>query len=146
MNGSRLKAARRALGLTQAQLSARLGIDQGFLSRLESGGKRPSLDVLDALAKELGVSAAYLLGEEVELGQEATLPDSAEAVLQDYLTAAGLRALASDHTLVQSLKISPPEWRALASILLPASVNKDGYLSLLFAVRAITNPGKGSRI
>lgn len=146
MNGSRLKAARRALGLTQAQLSARLGIDQGFLSRLESGGKRPSLDVLDALAKELGVSAAYLLGEEVELGQEATLPDSAEAVLQDYRTAAGLRALASDHTLVQNLKISPPEWRALASILLPASVNKDGYLSLLFAVRAITNPGKGSRI
>ncbi len=50
----RLRDARKAAGLTQAELAAKTGIDQGDLSRIENsktGGM--SLDVLDRLCKAL---------------------------------------------------------------------------------------------
>jgi DNA-binding XRE family transcriptional regulator len=51
----RLKAAREAAGLTLADLSARCGIDQPALSRLENGHTRnPTLDTLWRYAAAVG--------------------------------------------------------------------------------------------
>lgn len=47
-------AARKELGLTQAELAERTGIRQSNLSRLESGNYNPSLAFLKKVAKGLG--------------------------------------------------------------------------------------------
>ena len=46
--------ARTAEGLTQKELSARSGIAQGDISKLESGNANPSLKTLQRLAKAMG--------------------------------------------------------------------------------------------
>lgn len=60
----KLKHKRKQQGLTQAQLSVRVGITQAFLAEIESGRKRPSIEVLEKLCDILGCSADYLLGIE----------------------------------------------------------------------------------
>jgi len=51
-----LRAARVTAGLTQAQLSERIGMPQSFVSKYESGERR--LDVLElrTVCKALGIS------------------------------------------------------------------------------------------
>jgi len=46
--------ARNAAGLTQQQLSAKTGIDQAVLSRIETGKANPSIETLKKVAKGLG--------------------------------------------------------------------------------------------
>ncbi|WP_432479689.1 helix-turn-helix domain-containing protein [Nocardioides sp. GXQ0305] len=58
--GSRLRAARLARGWTQTDLAGDL-VSVGYVSRLESGHRRPNAEVLEALAQRLGVSIDMLL-------------------------------------------------------------------------------------
>ena len=58
--GSRLRAARLARGWTQTDLAGDL-VSVGYVSRLESGHRRPNAEVLEALAQRLGVSVDQLL-------------------------------------------------------------------------------------
>ena len=64
--GTRIRQKRKALGMTQEQLEAISGVQQGSISRIESG---IALDVnastLFGFAKALHVSADYLLGLDV---------------------------------------------------------------------------------
>ncbi len=52
--GRKLYRARRALGLTQAQLAARLGIHQNTWGRWERGDHEPDALKLRLMLKELG--------------------------------------------------------------------------------------------
>ena len=54
--GHELAARRRALGLTQRDVSEITGIDQAAVSRIESGRANPTLDTLDTLAQAVGTS------------------------------------------------------------------------------------------
>ena len=58
--GARIKAARIAAGLTQPELA---GPDAsvGYLSRIESGQRRPNADLLTTLARRVGVTLEFLL-------------------------------------------------------------------------------------
>jgi transcriptional regulator with XRE-family HTH domain len=56
-----LKAIRRARGLSQEELAHRAGIDRTYISALERSVYNASIDVVDRLAKELGVEAPDLL-------------------------------------------------------------------------------------
>jgi transcriptional regulator with XRE-family HTH domain len=58
--GRRIKAARVAAGLTQAQLAGQ-DASIAFLSRIESGQRRPSAALLETLATRLGVAVDYLV-------------------------------------------------------------------------------------
>jgi transcriptional regulator with XRE-family HTH domain len=49
-----LRAARRASGLTQAQLASRTGTSQATVSAYENGRKQPSLDTLARLLAAAG--------------------------------------------------------------------------------------------
>lgn len=60
--GSRLRAARRRSGLTQAKL-AQGQYTKAFVSALENGFSQPSVSALRFFADRLGVRAADLLGE-----------------------------------------------------------------------------------
>jgi transcriptional regulator with XRE-family HTH domain len=60
--GSRLRALRRQRETTLADLSASTGISVSTLSRLESGGRRPTLELLLPLARAFGVQIDELVG------------------------------------------------------------------------------------
>ncbi|MEV7969486.1 XRE family transcriptional regulator [Sphaerisporangium sp. NPDC088356] len=60
--GPRLRALRRQRDITLADLSAETGISVSTLSRLESGQRRPNLELLLPLAKAHGVPLDELVG------------------------------------------------------------------------------------
>lgn len=60
-----VKAARKALGWTLAELSAAVKLDKGYLSKIERGLKAPSVSTVLNLARALDVSVAQLFGEAV---------------------------------------------------------------------------------
>lgn len=59
--------ARLEAGLTQAELAARIGTTQSAVARLESGGAKPSFDMLGRLAAALHVGFEILPSRAVEL-------------------------------------------------------------------------------
>ncbi|MET9147836.1 XRE family transcriptional regulator [Streptomyces sp. NPDC004042] len=60
--GPRLRTLRRDRGITLADLAATTGVSQSTLSRLESGQRRPSLELLLPLARTYGVPLDDLVG------------------------------------------------------------------------------------
>jgi transcriptional regulator with XRE-family HTH domain len=53
----RLRVAiwRELKGVTQAELARRAGVSQCTISKIESGATSPAIDVVDAIAKVMGV-------------------------------------------------------------------------------------------
>jgi XRE family transcriptional regulator, fatty acid utilization regulator len=62
--GQRLRHARRARGLTLAELGERVGRAPSVLSLIENGRREPKLSLIEALADALSVSTAELLRRE----------------------------------------------------------------------------------
>ena len=62
--GRNIATRRKALGLTQAALAERLGIDTETLSRFERGKHAPSLLTLERLAAALLTTCGVLLDED----------------------------------------------------------------------------------
>jgi len=60
--GPRLRALRHRRDITLDDLSAQTGISKSTLSRLESGGRRPTLELLLPLARIYGVTLDELVG------------------------------------------------------------------------------------
>ncbi|MDT7798729.1 MAG: hypothetical protein QOI78_2162 [Actinomycetota bacterium] len=60
--GPRLRALRKQRGFTLAELAAATGISESTLSRLESGGRRPTLELLLPLARTYDVPLDDLVG------------------------------------------------------------------------------------
>ncbi|MET9154452.1 XRE family transcriptional regulator [Streptomyces griseoflavus] len=60
--GPRLRALRRERGITLADLAARTGVSESTLSRLESGQRRATLELLLPLARTYGVPLDDLVG------------------------------------------------------------------------------------
>lgn len=58
--GEVLTTARRASGRTQAELADAAGITQAALSRYENGLREPAPEVLETLARELGVTTRFI--------------------------------------------------------------------------------------
>ena len=70
--GERIIHLRNRNGWNSGRLAQEAGVSRGYLWQLETGGKdRPSLNVLERLAKALGVSVA-------EFAQEGTAPKAAK--------------------------------------------------------------------
>ena len=61
--GKRLKFIRKAESLSLGKLANRLGISRQAVSMWELGRQEPTLHHTRRLAKALGVSVAYLIGE-----------------------------------------------------------------------------------
>lgn len=69
----RIREAREAKGLSQAQLAKRAGMVPSAISHFETGSRLPSLQSLDKLAAALLLSPGELLGD----------PKAAAAPLED---------------------------------------------------------------
>ncbi|HEX6702857.1 MAG TPA: helix-turn-helix domain-containing protein, partial [Gaiellaceae bacterium] len=65
--GARLRDARRRAGLTQRELAFR-GCTAAYISRMETGGRVPSLEIVRQLADRLGISEGFLLGTHGDAG------------------------------------------------------------------------------
>jgi transcriptional regulator with XRE-family HTH domain len=64
--GARLRAARKAAGLTQARLAERAGLQTNSVSLMESGSLAPTLTTLFLLARAIGLAPRDLLDFEDE--------------------------------------------------------------------------------
>jgi transcriptional regulator with XRE-family HTH domain len=71
--GGRIRARRTALGISQTALAKALGLTFQQVQKYEKGANRVSASTLVRVARELGVSVAFLVGE------EALAPAPAEA-------------------------------------------------------------------
>ena len=59
--GKRISNARKVAGLTQAELSEKIGISEKYLSRIECGKQVPSIAIIAGICETLCVSADKLL-------------------------------------------------------------------------------------
>ena len=59
--GETLRAARQDAGFSQEELAAKSRLHRTYVSQLERGQKSPSLAVIAALARSLGVTAHELV-------------------------------------------------------------------------------------
>ncbi len=61
MIGRRLQDSRKAQNLTQEVLAERVGITVVYLSKVENGRVRPTLELLDSMCDALGITLSSLL-------------------------------------------------------------------------------------
>lgn len=61
-----IKATRTARGVTLADLSATVGLDKGYLSKVERGLKMPSISTLMKIGSALSIPVSQLFGESVD--------------------------------------------------------------------------------
>lgn len=83
MNGQRMRSARRAKDLTGDKLGKALGVTKITVSRWENNVTEPDDAMKKQIASLLGVSVAYLMGEEDTPEQAASsveVPNTAHAV------------------------------------------------------------------
>ena len=59
--GRNVRQARKEKGWTQEQLAFEAGVKRAYLSEVENGQRNVSLDVVEKLAKALGVSPEILM-------------------------------------------------------------------------------------
>ena len=108
-----IRSYRLRRNLTLAQLSELSGISVGHLSRLENGGRTPTLPLLLQLARALGVSLGALVGESPE-------PNTV------YVSRGGDRhTIAAGDTWLQSLSDPALRWLQVVELsLLPGRLGE----------------------
>lgn len=60
--GARIRRTRKSLGMTQTELSAAAGVNQGYLSAIERGKKHPRKRMVDALAIAMNIPQGVIIG------------------------------------------------------------------------------------
>jgi transcriptional regulator with XRE-family HTH domain len=76
--GLRIRAARKAKGMTQAEISQKTGLDQAYISRMENGTSEGSPAQMLSIARIIGVSIAQLYDDQDEAAKKlADLSDEA---------------------------------------------------------------------
>lgn len=73
--GQNIRKRRKALGLTQEELSEKLGLGHQALSRIEQGATAPKMDRLPRLAAALHCTVADLFQESPNAGFAARIDD-----------------------------------------------------------------------
>lgn len=61
--GSRIRATRKRIGLTQSALAEKVGVDRSHISKIEAGETLGSLQLVTKLATALGVPLSELIGD-----------------------------------------------------------------------------------
>ncbi|MCL6443153.1 MAG: helix-turn-helix transcriptional regulator [Alicyclobacillus sp.] len=83
--GKRLRAARRAAGLTQAEAARRIGVNFSTLSKYESGTNGVDVETLSKLAALYNESTDYLLfGENIKSNSHSEDPPELQEFINEY--------------------------------------------------------------
>jgi len=87
--GARLRARRKALGLSQEKVGVSIGLDESCsrtrISRYETGAHEPAIATSLLLAAALGVPLAYLYCEDETLAEIIRLTDKLELKAKQVL-------------------------------------------------------------
>lgn len=87
----RVKAVRKAFGLTQKAFAGRIGVTRNTIAKYEYEGKNPEGPVVELLCREFGVSKTWLLSGEGEMllpTQDRIIAEMAEKYQLDELDCA----------------------------------------------------------
>ncbi len=132
-----LKEARRARGLTQAELGARVGIPQSHISKIEKGGVDIKLSSLTEIARALDLevtlvprralpaveSSLRALGGVDETSRAIAALDEqlelAEKIEQKFPELSETEKFQKAVRNLRNLQYTPPAWRALDEALRP---------------------------
>lgn len=87
--GSRIRYLRQEENLTQTELAKRIGVAFSVISNWENNTNFPRGDYVALLARELHVTTDYLLGNEIDYGNEKDqmrqqYPTDEQALLRAY--------------------------------------------------------------
>ncbi len=96
--GARIKELRKSRGLSQNELSERIGIDAKHLSRIEVGNSYPSLDTLERISRALGVEIKDVFEFDHDITKRALLQN-----IQKMLREASAEDLNLIHKIVRSI-------------------------------------------
>ncbi|TIH19263.1 XRE family transcriptional regulator [Marinifilum sp. JC120] len=97
--GMRIRTLRKSRGLTQEQLGDAAGISDKYLSEVERGGSKVSVEVLNKVADGLKISLHDLL----ELDQNTRTRDEVVAGITDMLDGASDEQLLVLHRVVKAI-------------------------------------------
>ena len=140
-----VSSRRKAMKLTQAQLSKTTGINRALLSRLESGGFTPSIDQLQALAEALNFDPTEMFAEadgtadaagtgeaagETAAGTGTTAHPYRIAVAGTGYVGLSLAVLLSQHNRVTAVDILPEKVEKLNRYISPI---QDEYIEKYLA-------------
>jgi len=87
--GRRIRTARKSAGLSQKTLAARVDISQSSLSEYENGEHQPDIDKLHDIARELGIDAEDLIGDNGSVTTSDDLPQTVQIPEFSLTVAAG---------------------------------------------------------
>lgn len=79
--GARVKEIRKTRQLSQERLAEKVGLEPKQISRIEGGKSSPSMDTLEAIARELQVEMKDLLDYQ-HLQKEVNIEDQAIQILR----------------------------------------------------------------
>lgn len=99
--GARLKQARLAKNMTQAQLAEAAGISISFLSNIENGRQVMNIQTLIALLDSLNISADWLLNNSTDSAAHAVTYE-----IEKELTSCSAKERAAILKLIQLMKES----------------------------------------
>jgi transcriptional regulator with XRE-family HTH domain len=84
----RLRERRVEHGMTQAELAERAGVTATYVSKLESAGAAPGIDLVAKVAAALGVGIAELLPDELAADPTAVAREQAQKLFTALLKTA----------------------------------------------------------
>lgn len=84
-----ITAYRVRVGMTKSQLAKAVKMDPAEITKIERGGRNLTLEVLERIAKALGVRVADLVNTEPDV-QPAPAPDPLTTAIEMMLSAADL--------------------------------------------------------
>lgn len=110
----RIRALRKALGLTQSEFGARLGLKGNTVTGYESGTRKPSDAVLSSICREFHTSLKWLQSGEGEMFPQ----QSAEEALAEMMgkVAFGQETGFQRRLLLALARLDPEEWAVLEKI------------------------------
>lgn len=91
--GERIKAARKSAGLSQAELSDKIGVTQPTVAQWEKGGYIPQYANIIAISKVTGIPYQFLCDDETKAlfsKKDSLFTDSNDAGISDIFRALGI--------------------------------------------------------
>ena len=132
--GEFLKTHREALGLTQRSLAQKLGIEASHVSFIESGRRKPSLQLVGRMADALGLDRQELL---VLAHPEANALLTATNSAPPKPTTASWQRFIKDHALLARYHVTTRELHVLEHLSLLATLSAKEFLAILTLIRDI---------
>lgn len=133
--GSVLKSRRAALSWSQRTLAAKLGVEPSYIAFLENGRRKPSLALVERLAKTLGIDRQelfLLVHPEAKAMMGATAKPEAKSPAESW------QSLVEDKALLARYEVTNLELKALKQLsMLGYALTQREFLTIVTVIRGV---------